>query len=260
MVGPAGETPQELVGIKDSHFSVLPISDFLGQLRFVTVIFAAEELKGGWTVGVDVFADVVDELDGVDPLCNHGPGKRYPGLSLFGPDGNEIPVLFAATPKASMTSSILKDTFQMMDDLGISQRGVNEDGTEYLPFVIIDGHPSRMGEDFLRYVNDEAHLWKILLGAPYGTGKWQFHDDKRQNGMFKMQLVEAKRQWYKKRSCTVSHLRSCPRRLSSSCTRPSSPRSWSRGLEPPPFVNAAGTRSTVLLWMTPKSLCLRPRT
>ncbi|KAL7545121.1 hypothetical protein ACHAWF_013505 [Thalassiosira exigua] len=199
MVGPAGEVSHELVGIKNSHFSVLPISDFRGRLRFVVVIFAAEVLYASWTIGVDVFADAAEKVNGIEPLCNFGPGQRYPGLSLFDPEGKEIPVMFAATPKASMTSAILKDTFKMMDDLGISQRGVNEDGTEFVPFVVIDGHPSRMGEDFLRYVNEETHRWKIVLGAPYGTGKWQFHDDKRQNGMFKMELVDAKRRWYKKK-------------------------------------------------------------
>jgi hypothetical protein len=70
--------------------------------------------------------------------------------------GKEIPTLFAATPNASMTSAILKKTFQKMDKAGITQRGVDEEGKPYCPAAIIDGHISQMGEDFVRYINFEA--------------------------------------------------------------------------------------------------------
>jgi hypothetical protein len=45
-----------------------------------------------------------------------GPGKRHPRLSLISViDGKEIPILFAANPKASMTSAILMQTFKKMN-------------------------------------------------------------------------------------------------------------------------------------------------
>ena len=128
-----------------------------------------------------------------------GPGKRYPGLSLFNNDGNEIPVFFAATKNASMTSTILRDTFREMDGKGITQRGVDEKGKQFYPCVVIDGHISRMGEDYLRYVNDPDHLWMPRLGAPYGTSIWQYHDDTRMNGTFKMKLHAAKSWWIMKK-------------------------------------------------------------
>ncbi len=68
-------------------------------------------------------------------------------------------MLFAATPKASMTSTILMETFQKMDEAGITQRGVDENGNTYCPATVIDGHISWMGKDFLRYVNDEETNW-----------------------------------------------------------------------------------------------------
>ena len=62
--------------------------------------------------------------------------------------------MFTANTKASMISGILKEAFKKMDELGITQRGVDESGTTYRPAAVVDGHISRMEEDFLRYVND----------------------------------------------------------------------------------------------------------
>ena len=49
-------------------------------------------------------------------------------------------------------------------------------------------------KDFLTYINEPLIKWVIALGAPYGTALWQLHDDKRQNGVFKLALVNAKKQ------------------------------------------------------------------
>ena len=159
-VVPKGEIPKEIVGIKDSHFTITPITDATGKLRFVVVIFAAKEVLPEWSLGIDVFAewDTEDEL-------NIGPGMCHPGLPLVSSDGKDIPVLFAANTKASMTSGILKEAFKKMDELGITQRGVDQNGITYRPAAVVDGHISRMGEDFLRYVNDADSRWEVNLGA-----------------------------------------------------------------------------------------------
>jgi hypothetical protein len=191
-VCPRGEVPKELVGVKDSHYTITPVSDATGNLRFVTIIFAAEKVSPEWSLGIDIFT----ELD-TDDEYNIGPGKRHPGLSLISAiDGKEIPILFAANSKASMTSTILRKTFQKMDETGITQRGVDENGNQYIPAAVIDGHISRMGEDFLRYINDSQTRWVVNLGASYGTEYWQLHDDKRQNGLFKSELAKSKSRFY----------------------------------------------------------------
>jgi hypothetical protein len=138
------------------------------------------------------------EWDSEDEL-NIGPGKRHPGLTLVSSDGRDIPVLFAANMKAPMTSGILKEAFKKMDELGITQQGVDENGTTYLPVAVVDGHISRMGEDFLRYVNDTDSHWEVNLGASYGTEYWQLHDDRKQNGAFKDQLAASKLNFYLKK-------------------------------------------------------------
>jgi hypothetical protein len=194
-VVPRGEIPKELVGVKDSHYTITPITNATGTLRFVTVIFVAKEVSPVWSLGVDIFA----EWDPEDEF-NMGPGKRHPGLSLISTvDGKDIPVLFAANPKASMTSTILTQTFKKMDEAGITQRGVDKNGNQYVPAAVFDGHISRMGEDFLRYINKEGSLWEANIGASYGTEYWQLHDDKRQNGAFKSELLLSKSKFYLKK-------------------------------------------------------------
>jgi hypothetical protein len=185
---------KELVGVKDSHFMVTPITDATSTLWFVTVIFAAKEVSPEWSLGIDIFA----EWDPEDNI-NISHGKRHPGLSLLSADGKEVPVLFAAKTKASMTSTILKETFKKMDELGITQRGVDECGNTYHPAAVVGGHISRMGEDFLRYVKEAATHWEVNLGALYGTEYWQLHDDRRQNGAFKSELASSKSRFYMKK-------------------------------------------------------------
>jgi hypothetical protein len=59
-------------------------------------------------------------------------------------------------------------------------------------FLLLDGHGSRFEVPFLEYITDEAHLWKVCIGVPYGTSYWQVGDSTEQNGCFKMALTKAK--------------------------------------------------------------------
>ena len=71
--------------MKDSHFRITPITDAMGALCFVTVIFDAKEVSPEWSLGIDIFAEWDSEDD-----FNIGPGKQHPGLSLLLPaDGKE---------------------------------------------------------------------------------------------------------------------------------------------------------------------------
>ena len=202
-VVPEGVTAKIVVGTNNSHFTVVPVTNAAACLVAVCVIFRGRKLMSKWVNGIDVFAPG----DGKITLSNFGTGRRYPGLELTCPTtGANIPVLFAASKKASMTSKILKQLFAMMDDCGITSRGVDEStGQRFYPSVIIDGHVSRMGIEFLTYVNEEQTQYHPMLGVPNGTGIWQFHDDTGQNGSFKQVLAESKRSFtMKKRRAGLS--------------------------------------------------------
>jgi len=190
-----GQVPREEVGVSDRHFTVVPVTDLTGRLRAYAIIFKGDVLDATWPLGIDI-----DKLPIVgDILENMGPGKAMPGISVFDDDGKEIPVIFAASENASMTTSVLADIFRKMDLLGITQRGFNADGTPFGPAAIIDGHVSRMGEPFLVYISDDGTRWYVILGAPYGTALWQVHDDTRENGQFKMELASAKSALFQKK-------------------------------------------------------------
>ena len=166
-----------------------------GDLRFLVVIFAAAKVRPCWAMGVDAFAEWNDN----DYTCNFGLGNRHPGLSLIDRDGKAIPVMFAATKNASMDESVLMQAFKMMDDLGITERGIDEDGNPYFPYIILDGHISRIGELFLRYVNDPSTRWGTGLGAPLAIEYYQFHDDPCQNGALKTSLTHEKSEFFLKK-------------------------------------------------------------
>lgn len=190
-----GQVPREEVGVSDRHFTVVPVTDLTGRLRAYAIIFKGDVLDATWPLGIDI--DMIPIVG--DILENMGPGKAMPGISVFDDDGKEIPVIFAASENASMTTSVLADIFRKMDLLGITQRGFNADGTPFGPAAIIDGHVSRMGEPFLVYISDDGTRWYVVLGAPYGTALWQVHDDTRENGQFKMELASAKSALFQKK-------------------------------------------------------------
>jgi len=84
--------------------------------------------------------------------------------------GKRIPCFFGTFPKASITSTLLKDMLAFMDTLGVYDRSIA------LPFLLLDGHHSRMMLPFLRYIGDRSHEWKCCFGVPYVTHLWQVGD------------------------------------------------------------------------------------
>ena len=186
IAAPTGVVPKEEVGVKDSHFTVVPIHNLCGELDMVVIIFKGEELKLSLCFGLDVFAE--DE--------GFGPGKRQPSGSTITVDGKEVPCFFAASTKASKTSIILKSVFEEMDIHGITTR--TDDIT---PLAIVDGHCSRLGFNFFAYVNridlentsirpedqiaTAKKRFEICFGVPYGASEWQIHDNKSMNGQFR---------------------------------------------------------------------------
>jgi hypothetical protein len=192
-----GETPRYEASSKHSHFTVVPFTRLTGELVMVAIIFSGAKMKPDWAIGKDIFAEWIGEDD--DFASNVGPGKYFPMGPSCKVDGKDIPCYCDCSPNGSMTSSILRRILSKMDELGVVSRGVNEDGTEFYPVIILDGHISRMGLEFLKYINDKAHRWRGMLVCPYGTSKTQFHDHEKENATFKCRLFEAKRLRVRKR-------------------------------------------------------------
>jgi hypothetical protein len=82
---------------------------------------------------------------------------------------------------------MLAEMLKVIDDNNIYER---RDGIQ--PMLVLDGHHSRMKLPFLKYINNEDHLWTVCLGVPYGTHIWQVADSSKLNGSFKIALTKAK--------------------------------------------------------------------
>jgi hypothetical protein len=75
-----------------------------------------------------------------------------------------------------------------IDDLEVFER--TPDGP--MPFLLLDGHHSRLEVPFLDYIFDEEHKWYVCIGVPYGTHYWQVADSSELNGTYKMALTRGK--------------------------------------------------------------------
>ena len=192
VMAPLGEVPRYEASGKHSHFTVVPFTNFSGELVMVAIIFSGAKMKAEWSMGKDIFATWIGADDEIHP--NVGPGKYFPMGPFCIVNGKKIPCYCDCSPNGSMTSPILGRCLRKIDKAGAVERGVDENGIKFYPCCFLDGHISRMGLSFLRYVNNPATKWGTALVCPYGTQKTQFHDDEIQNGSFKCKLVECKKQ------------------------------------------------------------------
>ena len=64
-----------------------------------------------------------------------------------------------------------------------------------IPMLIIDGHQSRLGPKFIRYINDKGHTWIVCFGVPCATTLWQVGDASKQNGLFRVLWYNAKKEY-----------------------------------------------------------------
>ena len=51
-----------------------------------------------------------------------------------------------------------------------------------LPFILLDGHGSRINLPFLECINHPDHIWKMCFGLPNGTALWKVRNLPEQNG------------------------------------------------------------------------------
>eukprot|EP00956_Cyclotella_meneghiniana_P012685 scaffold18029_cov37-Cyclotella_meneghiniana.AAC.4 len=77
VVVPKGMVPRNLTGIGDNHYTVIPVTNLLGVTVIICIIFAGEEMKASWALGIDALADNVSVDE--DGVFEFGEGKVFPG-------------------------------------------------------------------------------------------------------------------------------------------------------------------------------------
>jgi hypothetical protein len=184
-----GTTPKQICSTKDAHFTVLGFTSANGQPVMCVIIFEGEQVKLDWATGIDIQQISIGEKHDPEYFeANSGPGKLLPGGPKCEFRGKTIPCQCYAAPSGSITSEILKNCLQKLDELKLFPRvpgGPN-------PFLLLDGHGSRFELPFMVYINDPQTTWFVCIGVPYGTSYWQVGDSAEQNGCFKMKNTEAK--------------------------------------------------------------------
>jgi hypothetical protein len=183
----------------DIHFTVLAFTSGTGDVIMCAVIMKSEktvsDLAVSWTLGIDVSKNVSDGQTLVEIYDNNVEA----GVSIGGPKctfkGKEIPCFVCTSPNASITSELLVDMLAAIDSYGIFTRSEDEG----MPFLLCDGHHSRTRLPFLKYINDDDHLWKVCIGVPYATHMWQPHDSSELNGTFKTLLYKTKAAYLKEK-------------------------------------------------------------
>jgi hypothetical protein len=91
--------------------------------------------------------------------------------------------MVACNESGGISMDILVQFQKHMDKLSIFPR---QGGLK--PFLLLDGHGSRLELPFLKYVNDLSHPWVVCIGVPYGTSYWQVGVSSEQNGSYRWRL------------------------------------------------------------------------
>jgi len=181
-----GSQPRTACSTSEAHWTTLGFTSASGKPVLCAIIFAAETLSVEDRLGIDIFAEGTGEMFSKQ---NYGKGKYFPGGPKCNFRGAEIPCYITCSPKGSITSEILADMLKWIDSFGVFPR-VPGGPT---PFLLLDGHGSRLSVPFLKYINDPTHKWVVCIGVPNGTSIWQVGDSNEQNGCYKMYCSEYKK-------------------------------------------------------------------
>ena len=181
--------PQIKASTNDKHFTLLGLTALNGDPVMCVLIIEGKRESRLQECGMDIFAQKIGEMTDDNFFeQSQGPGKRFPGGPTCVFQGKDIPCMVRFTQSGSITSAVLRDILVSLDEIGVFDCA----GGLRRPFILLDGHGSRLELPFLSYINDEKHPWVACIGVPYGTALWQVGDSSEQNGSYMMALGEYK--------------------------------------------------------------------
>ena len=180
--------PQKKTSTRDKHFTLLPLMLLTGEPLMCILIIAGKKPDALVEMGINHTAEMNGEEGDEDFFeKNSGPAKLYPGGPTCTVRGIDVPCFIRWSENGSITATILTEALMELDHLKVLPR-VN--GVK--PYLLVDGHGSRFGLNFLSYINNPDHEWVVCIGTPYGTALWQVGDSKECNGSFNIAITKAK--------------------------------------------------------------------
>ena len=179
---------QRKCSTRNRKFTLIGLTAFSGEPVMCVIIVEGKLPNGAIEAGIDITVTPKGSIDDPDFIFNNsGNGSYYPG----GPEcvyrGKKVPALVQWNESASITTHILVEMLQTIDALNLFPRENN-----LRPFLLLDGHRSRLELPFLQYINTPKDHWVVCIGVPYGTAYWQVGDSKEQNGSFNIAITQAK--------------------------------------------------------------------
>lgn len=202
----SGTVPYRKVSATEKRFTMIGLTALDGQPVMCILIIRGKRPHLDVETGIDITIEPEGDASDVNFFFkNSGVGKYFPGGPRCMFRGKEIPALIKWNDTATITSDILIEVLSTLDHLQVIPRN---DGIK--PFLLLDGHGSRLELPFLRYINTPEDHWVVCLGVPYGTALWQIGDSKEQNGSFNIALTRAKQELveYREAKCLPPKLQS----------------------------------------------------
>ena len=184
-----GSVPYGRASHTEKRFTMIGLTALDGTPVLCVLILQGMKRDLSVETGIDITVNPVGKTDDGDTYFfnNTGTGKYFPGPPTCQFRGKTIPALVRWNESATITSEILTEMLATLDVLSIIPRDDN-----IKPFLLIDGHKSRLEIPFLEYINTPTDHWVVCLGVPYGTALWQVGDSKEQNGSFNIAMTRAK--------------------------------------------------------------------
>ena len=187
MLCEAGTTPATNINTKSKHYTVVPLTTLSGDPCMFCVLFAGVRENTLCETGLDLSKEIIGCTDNID-LKNTDECKVFPGGPRRKLTGKDIPCFCRWSEKSSITTEILREILATLDALN-----VYDCLTGKIPYVLLNGHVSRLGLPFLEYITNPIHQWCVVIRVPYGTTLWQAGDSVEQSVTHNSPSVKEKR-------------------------------------------------------------------
>jgi hypothetical protein len=154
---PAGATESGVKGAcTDIHFSVLCFNNANGDAVMCAIILKSKkdiaDIPANIKLGIDRSIEIATGESRLETIQANLRNDVMIGGPKCTYKDKIIPCFVGASPNASITSQMLADMLGVLDNSGVFNR---EDGST--PFLLLDGHHSRFGLPFLKYIHSDEH-------------------------------------------------------------------------------------------------------
>ena len=160
-----GHVPMKKISTNDRRFTLIGLTAFTGEPVMCGLILEGKRPNPSIEAGIDIRISPNGSDSDPDFIMNNcGNGKYFPGGPECTLRGKKVPAFVRWHESSSITTDILVQMLQTIDALNLFPRN---DGVK--PFLLLDGHGSRLQLTFLQYINTPKDQWVVCIGVPYGT-------------------------------------------------------------------------------------------